>query len=135
MSASFTIDADAARNLVRVTMSGFFDGESMQSFIVARAAAHERLTCPAGMHLSITDVREMKIQSQDMVLAFQRLLSDPAYRSRRLAFVTAPTLARTQLFRAIGSRVGSGDTRVFDTLEAAEAWLFAPGADDAVAAA
>ena len=64
----------------------------------------------------------MKIQSQDIVAAFQDVLADPAYRSRKLAFVIAPTLARTQLLRAIGSRC----VRTFDTLEEAEAWVREP---------
>jgi hypothetical protein len=49
------------------------------------------------------------------------MLADPAYISRRLAFVTAPTLARTQLLRALDGR----GAKVFDTHAAAEAWVLA----------
>jgi len=62
----------------------------------------------------------MKIQTQDVVAEFRLMLSDPAYRSRRLAFVAAPTLARGQLLRALQDR----EARCFETIEAAEAWLF-----------
>jgi hypothetical protein len=119
MSATYSIDVDVARSLVRITLKGFFTPESIGSFLAERKAAHARLACGPNQHCTITDVREMKIQSQDMVEAFQRMLADPAYVSRRLAFVTAPTLARTQLLRAIGSR----GARVFDTHAAAEAWV------------
>jgi len=56
------------------------------------------------------------------------MLADPAYRSRRLAFVIGRTLARTQLQRALDRRTA----RCFDDSWAAEAWLFA-GSDRAAA--
>lgn len=129
MGASFSIDTDVPRSLVRLTMSGFFDADDMSRFIAARNAAHRRLTCPANQHVTITDVSGMKIQAQDMVVAFQQLLADPAYRSRRLAFVTAPTLARTQLIRALSGR----NVRLFGSHAEAEAWVFAPHEDAAAA--
>jgi hypothetical protein len=121
MSATYSIDVDVARNLVRITLAGFFTAEEFAGFVAARNAAHARLTCGRNQHVTINDVRRMKIQSQDMVVAFQQMLADPAHASRRLAFVTAPTLARTQLLRALGDR----GAEVFDSHAAAEAWVFA----------
>ena len=48
------------------------------------------------------------------------MLADPLYRSRRLAFVAASTLAKGQLLRALDGRPG----RTFEDPSAAEAWLF-----------
>ncbi|MES2338848.1 MAG: hypothetical protein V4537_12200 [Pseudomonadota bacterium] len=130
MSATFSIQLDAANNLVRITMSGFFGADDIGGFLAQRKAAHERLTCAPNDHCTITDVRGMKIQSQEIVGAFQEMLADPAYRSRKLAFVTAPTLARPQLLRAIGSR----GARVFDCPATAEAWVLASDDSETVAA-
>jgi hypothetical protein len=69
----------------------------------------------------------MKIQPQDSVVGFQEMLAAPEYRSRRLAFVAAPTLARSQLMRAIASR----QARCFSHVAFAEAWLFAEELDSA----
>jgi len=121
MSGTFSIDVDPSRNLVRITLAGFFEGGDMARFLAARAAAHTKLTGPANSHVTVADVREMKIQTQDMVIAFQRLLADSAYQSRRLAFVTAPTLARTQLMRALDGR----RVRLFGSHAEAAAWVFA----------
>ena len=127
MSATFTIDVDPARDLVRISMAGLFDEDDIARFLEARRQAHARLVCPPNCHVTLNDLREMKIQPQESVAQFRAMLSDPAYRSRRLAFVTAPTLAKMQLLRAIGGR----NARCFDDTEAAEAWLFAHAEEDA----
>ena len=120
MSAEYQVTADPTRDLIQIRMAGFFTAEDLKGFIEARRAAHAELRCGPNQHLTLNDVRDMKIQSQDMVDAFRAMLSDPAYRSRRLAFVVGPTLTRTQLTRAIDGR----NARCFDDAWAAEAWLY-----------
>ncbi|RYY23595.1 MAG: hypothetical protein EOP62_19800 [Sphingomonadales bacterium] len=119
MSAEFSIEAEPARDLIRIRMSGFFTEPDILAFLAARRAAHAELRCAANQHVTLNDVRDMKIQSQDMVESFRAMLSDPLYRSRRLAFVVGPTLTRTQLIRAISAR----DAKCFEDVWAAEAWL------------
>ncbi|WCM26384.1 hypothetical protein NDN01_20625 [Sphingomonas sp. QA11] len=127
MSATFHVEADPARDLVRIKLSGFFSPDDIEGFLEARRAAHASLRCGPNQHLTINDVREMKIQSQEIVAAFRDMLSAPDYRSRRLAFVTGPTLARSQLLRALENRAA----RCFDDHFSAEAWLFSPDAGEA----
>lgn len=121
MSAEFSFRVDPDRDLVRVRMAGFFTPEDVAAFARARAEAHGLLRCPPNAHVTLNDVREMKIQPQETVEAFGRLLVDPAFRSRRLAFVAAPTLARSQLQRALAGRT---DVRLFEEEAEARAWLF-----------
>lgn len=128
MSASFSITADPARDLIRIRMGGFFKAENIASFLRERDSAHARLGCAPNQHLTLNDVREMSIQPQDAVKAFQEMLADPAYRSRRLAFVVSPTLARGQLARALDGRP---NTRLFDDVTEAEAWLLSPDVEEA----
>lgn len=122
MSATFSFDVDPARNLVRIAMAGLFSPEDILGFYEARRVAHAKLNCGPNEHLTINDLREMKIQPQDSVAEFQQMLGAPEYRSRRLAFVIGRTLARSQLQRALTGRGAS--TRCFDTVAEAEAWLF-----------
>jgi hypothetical protein len=61
----------------------------------------------------------MKILPQETVAAFCTLLADPTSRARRIAFVVAPTLVRSQLTRALAGR----DSRCFADPVEAEAWL------------
>ena len=127
MSASFSFEIDRSRDLVRIRMAGLFTPADIAAFLDARRRAHAELGCGPNRHLTLNDVRQMKIQSQESVAAFRDMLSDPVYRSRRLAFVAAPTLARGQLLRALQNR----DARCFETLEAAEAWLLAEDRSEA----
>jgi len=119
MSAEYSIQVDPSRDLIRIRMSGFFTSSDVDGFIAARAKAHAELTCRRNAHLTINDLREMKIQSQEIVDAFRAMLAAPEYRSRRLAFIVSSTLARSQLSRALGGR----DARCFEDAEAAERWL------------
>jgi hypothetical protein len=131
MSANFHVEADSSRDLVRIRLSGFFSPEDIQGFLEARRRAHAQLRCGPNRHLTINDVTGMKIQSQEIVAAFREMLSAPDYQSRRLAFVTGPTLARSQLMRTLVNRTA----RCFDDVEAAEAWLFSADAEEAPFAA
>ena len=121
MAAHFTIRAEPSRDLIRITMSGFFTPADIQAFCDARAVEHARLTCGPNQHVTLTDVTQMKVQSQDVVAAFQTLLADSAYRSRKLAFVVDRTLARSQLMRALNGRTA----KCFEDRVTAERWLFA----------
>jgi hypothetical protein len=132
MSATFSFDVEPERDLVRIAMGGLFTPENIAEFYKVREAAHARLTCGRNQHLTINDLREMKIQPQESVAGFQQLLGAPQYRSRRLAFVIGRTLARSQLQRALTGR--GPDTRCFDTVEEAEAWLFESAAAGALRA-
>lgn len=119
MSGQFSIDVVQPLDLVRIRMSGFFTPADVDAFVVARCAAHGQLRCGANAHLTLNDISGLKIQSQDVVAAFQAVLSASDYRSRRLAFVVGPSLARGQLLRAFAGR----DARCFETVGEAEAWL------------
>lgn len=125
MSAGYSIQVDPLRDLVRIRMSGFFTPEDIEGFLAARRDAHAQLTCRRNAHLTINDLREMKIQSQEIVDAFRAMLAAPEYRSRRLAFIVSSTLARSQLGRALGGR----DARCFEDPAEAERWVFARGND------
>ena len=125
MDANYSFAIDRRHGLVRITMSGLFGPADVAGFLEERRKAHEALGCAPNAHLTLNDVRGMKIQQQDIVRAFQEMLADPAYRSRRLAFVAAKTLARSQLMRALASR----RARCFEDMAEAEAWLLAADSD------
>lgn len=100
-------------------MSGFFAPDNIVAFLEERRKAHARLLCGPNEHLTLNDLRGMKIQPRESVDHFRELLADPKYRSRRLAFVVAPTLAQSQLLRALAGR----HARFFEDPVTAEAWL------------
>ncbi len=127
MQPSFSIVVDAPRDLLRITLAGFFTPGDVARFHQARIAAHRQLRCPANAHVTIVDIREMKIQPQDSVGAFHDLLADPEFHGRRIAMVVAASLARSQIKRVAAAR----GAEYFDTIDQAEAWLL--GAERAAA--
>jgi hypothetical protein len=129
MDGHFSFRVDRAASLVRITMSGLFTRADVAAFVEARREAHAMLDCAPNRHLTLNDMRGLKIQPQEIVAEFREMLGAPRYRSRKLAFVVGATLARAQLMRALAGR----RPHCFETIEAAEAWLFAE-AEDAAAA-
>jgi hypothetical protein len=123
MDAKFTFDIDRPLGLLRIAMSGLFTPECVAAFFEERSRAYAALGCAPNAHITLIDVRAMKIQPQLTVAAFHAMLADPQYRSRRLAFVASPTLARSQLMRALNGR----ECRCFADPCEAEAWLIEDG--------
>lgn len=125
MSAEFVISVDPTRNLLRITLGGFFERDEFVRFKAALLDAHRQLPCRANTHRALTDIRDMKIQSQEMVQAFQQLLAAPEHQAARTGFIVASSLARTQLVRAVDKR----EVRYFQNADEAEAWILAEEID------
>jgi hypothetical protein len=124
MSDKFTFTLDRDRGLVRISMRGFYGLKDVAAFFRARREAHAALGLPPNAHLTLNDLRGMKIQQQEIIQAFQKGLAVPEEKARKLAIVIDAAMARAQANRAINSC----DTRYFTDLAAAEAWLFADAA-------
>ena len=101
-------------------MSGLYTLDDVRAFYAARQRAHGELGLPKNLHLTLNDVRELKILPQETLAAFGEMLADSDYHSRRLAFVVAPTLVRAQVMRALDGR---DNARSFEDPAEAEAWL------------
>jgi hypothetical protein len=129
MHPAFSFEVDCRRNLIRFVLTGLFMPEDVSAFIEARRDAHAKLTCAPGQHVTLTDLRAIKILPQETVDAWTEHLTDPQTRVRRLAFLVGPTLVRTQLMRALAGR-DSRHTRCFTDHAEAETWLLEE--DDAV---
>ncbi|WP_303546548.1 hypothetical protein [Sphingomonas natans] len=93
------------------------------------AEAIAGLGCLPNQHLTICDIRDMAIQSQEAVGHFTRLVGTEEVGSRKLAFVTTKSLARLQARRL----TDRPDVEFFETIVAAEKWLGVTSPSDAVA--
>ena len=122
MNDKFSIEADRAHGLVRIRMSGLFTLDDVRDFYETRRRVHAALGLPKNEHLTLNDVRDLKILPQQTLAAFCDMLADPDFHSRRLAFVVGPTLVRGQVVRALDGRTNA---RCFGEVEEAEARLLA----------
>ena len=77
------------------------------------------LRCGRNEHVTLVDIRAMKIQAQEMVSAFRAMIVAPETRARRLALVVGNSTVRMQVRRL----VVSPDIACFDEPTAAEFWL------------
>jgi hypothetical protein len=126
MSAKFLIQSDRDKGLVRFILAGFFSAADFARLLPGRDRAYAALNLAPNQHVTLVDVRRLKIQSPEMVEAFGSMLSDRSFRSRRIAFITGRTLVRSQLIRALAGR----DACCFETVEDAEAYLFSGACDE-----
>lgn len=122
MQGWFRIVADDERCLVRLTMGGFFDRDTIARMSIELASVIGSLPCRPNDHVTLCDIQKMSIQSQERVDDFTRLVGQNEIRSRRLAFVTAASLARLQA-RRLTTRAG---VEYFSDVEAALQWLIEP---------
>ncbi len=120
MAYSFEFLPDADRGVVEIKMSGFFSKEVVPSLASGMAEALEQLRCGPNFHMTLIDVTACKIQSQEIVLEFQKLVANPSLRSRRLAFITGSSLIKMQLRRIIHD---DSYARIFGDRNSALAWL------------
>jgi len=121
MPAHYAFKADPKANLMTIIMSGFFQPSDISAFSGDLARAFESLPEANGQHVTLVDIRQMDIQSQDAVAGFQHLLQNSRFKSRRIAFVVAKTLARLQIKRAAEGR----EPAFFSDMDEARVWLLA----------
>ena len=129
MPARYAVSVEPERSLIRMMLAGFFDPVSLVGFQQARNAAHARLRCGPNRHDTLVDVRDLQLQTQQVVEAFRFIIAQPGTRARRLAIVTGDAAVRMQV-RRVANR---DDIRCFPDMAAAERWLAEPPASLALA--
>lgn len=119
MNATHTIRVNPQQKLVDITLAGFFDVARVIQVAIEAKAAIDSLALARHEHLTLIDVSDFSLQSQDVVAALQSVLGNPLYASRRLAVITDKSLSPMQV-----QRVLKRDTaQWFDDRREAEAWL------------
>lgn len=119
MNATHIIRVDPEKQLVDITLGGFFDLARVMQVAIDAKAAIDSLGLAPHQHLTLFDVSDFSLQSQEVISALQSLLGNPRYTSRRLAVVTDKSLSSMQV-----QRVLKRDTaQWFDDRRVAEAWL------------
>jgi hypothetical protein len=119
IAAHFSIMVDPDLDLIRVDMGGFFSEADIEAFRSTLDARMAMLLCGPNEHRMLCDTSAMRIQAQEIVGGFAKIVGHPKYRSKRLAFVVGGSLARGQT-RRLTDRDG---VEHFGDRASAEAWL------------
>lgn len=115
----FSFEMDAAAGLVRTRVTGMFRPGDVERYFAAQRQAVRSSGCPFGDHLALVDLRALPVQSQEVVLEFQRRLGAGGV-ARRAALVCGSALLRLQMNRLLADR---DDARTFTDEGEAERWL------------
>lgn len=118
---NFSVTADPVRDYVEVRLVGFLDLDATSDFNDQYRVAKSRLSDNRNRHVTLIDVSQLKIQSQNVVSDFALMLSDPSIQSARLAFVVGDSPVKMQLRRLL-----HGNAEMFDTTDEARDWLLRP---------
>jgi hypothetical protein len=119
-SPPYTFRIYAARKQVCLTISGFWNADTLGDFSVALFGAIKALGCGPGEHTLCCDVSNAAIQPQDIVTGFQKLIAGGPTHARKLALWTSRPLSRMQSRRLLAVR---DNIAVFDNEAAALSWL------------
>lgn len=122
MKPSYSVSINVKLGLLRLTLGGFFDLDTVARLAVERDEAVRRLCRPRNEHLTICDIRTQMVSSPPVTAAFQKLIGDPRFSARKLAFVLAGGLEKLQTRRTASLR---DNVAYFTDVSTAEAWLFA----------
>jgi hypothetical protein len=117
----FELKTEARRNLIAVTLHGYWDMATLAAYAEAIRMELRRMKLKGGCRHCLVDATEFAVQSIDVTQALQALTdSFPPDCPERIAGFSGSKLSELQARRA-----GQSSTRrVFATREAAEAWLF-----------
>ncbi len=119
MKATHTIRIDPEKKLVDITLGGFFDVARVIQVAIDGKAAIDSLGLAPHEHLTLIDVSNFSLQSQEVVAALQSTFGNPRYASRRLAVITDKSLSPMQVLRFLKR----DHAQWFDDRRVAEAWL------------
>lgn len=113
--------SEPARRMVRARMSGFLTVDEVAAFSRDEQAAVRSMGLSSGEFVLLVETEGNVVQTQAVIEAFRDLIISSPLKARRIATVRTGALPVMQTRRLTAVR---DDYDVFDSVEAAEAWLF-----------
>jgi len=128
---AFEVSTEIPLKLLRMTLRGFWDRPTFDSFAAEFEHALQILHRAGGCEAAIVDGREFAVQSRDILERFEEVMrANAPYLAKRTA-----SIIPTELNRMQAKRVTESLARLdFTNMEDAEAWLFGDNASTGRAA-
>lgn len=119
----FEIQTNKADRTIFLRMSGVLSMAEAHACAAAKEAAVERLGPPYDAHSTLVDIRDLRLQPQEIFAIFTNFVATTKHKSRRIAIVGGEGTARMQ-FRRVAERMPLRDgMRLFTRMEDARDWL------------
>jgi hypothetical protein len=119
----FEIETDHAERIIFLRMSGVFSVDEALACAAAKEAEVDRLGPPYDDHSTLVDIRDLRLQPQEIFAIFTNFVATTKHKSRKIAIIAGHGTARMQ-FRRVAERAPlRDDMRFFNAVEEARAWL------------
>ena len=119
----FEIETNQADRIIFIRMSGVFAVDEAHACAAAKEAAVDGLGPPYDDHSSLVDIRDLRLQPQEIFAVFTNFVATTKHKSRRIAIVGGEGTARMQ-FRRVAERAPLRDhMRFFTDADEARDWL------------
>src|SRR5689334_7772815 len=119
----FEIEISPADRIIYLRMIDGFTIEGARACAAAKEAAVDSLGPPYDAHSTLVDVRDLRIQSQDIFAIFTSFVANTRHKSRRIAIVGGEGTARMQFRRVAEREPLRDDMRFFTNVSEARDWL------------
>ena len=118
----FKVETNHADQMIFMRMAGVMSIEEAHACAAAKEAAVESLG-PPYVHSTLVDVREFRLQTQEVFAIFTNFVANTKHKSRKIAIVAGEGTARMQ-FRRVAERAPlRDDMRFFTDIGEARDWL------------
>ena len=119
----FDYDINNADRMIFLRMGGVMSVEEAHACAAAKEAAVASLGPPYDDHCTLVDIRDLRLQAQEIFAIFTNFVATTKHKSRKIAIVGGEGTARMQ-FRRVAERAPLRDgMRFFTTVDEAHAWL------------
>ena len=122
----FEIETNRADRLILLRMGGVFTIETARECAAAKEAAVESLGPPYDAHSTLLDIRDFRVQSQDVFTVFTNFVGMTKHKSRKIAILGGEGTARMQFRRVAEREPLREDMRFFTDVREARHWLGSP---------
>ncbi len=115
----YSIASDPRHRMIRLVLAGFWDVDEARAFATEQQAEVRKFGPPNASHLTLADVRDFAVQTQEVSAILRELVRNAASTSKRLAVVGGEGLVRIQVKRI----TDRDEMQLFATVTDAESWL------------
>jgi hypothetical protein len=119
----FDIETSQADRIIYLRMKGGFTMDGARACAAAKEAAVDSLGPPYDAHSTLVDIRDLRIQPQDIFAIFTNFVAKTRHKSRRIAIVGGEGTARMQFRRVAEREPLRDDMRFFTIVSEARGWL------------
>jgi hypothetical protein len=123
----FEIETSHEDRIIFLRMIGGFTMEGARACAAAKEEAVQSLGPPYDDHSSLVDVRELRVQPQDIFAIFTNFVAMTKHKSRKIAIVGGEGTARMQFRRVAEREPLRDDMRFFTIASEARDWLEGSG--------